>query len=125
MIRLLHLIAVCAFVGAAAYVYKIKYDSTVQAERVAKIRAEIRRERDTTASLRGEWGKLDNPARIQTLAQRHLNLKPVDTSQFDSFDKLPERPPQLVPPDASDPIAIVIENADSLLPTSSVAGPQR
>src|SRR5256885_1329957 len=41
MIRLVHVVVLCAFVAAAIYVYKIKFDSTVQAEHVAVIRAEI------------------------------------------------------------------------------------
>ena len=62
---------------AAAYVYEIKFESTLQAERVAKLRGEVRRERDAIAALRAEWATLDNPARVQGLAQRHLQLKPA------------------------------------------------
>ena len=40
---------------AAAYVYEIKFESTLQAERVAKLRGEIRREHDAIAALRAEW----------------------------------------------------------------------
>ena len=39
-------------------------------------------------------GELENPARIQELAQRHLTLKPVEATQFDTLDRLPERPPR-------------------------------
>jgi len=120
MIRLFHVVVVCAFVAAAIYVYKIKFDSTVQAERVAVVRAEIKRERDAIASLRAEWAKLDSPARIQALARRHLALKQLDATQYDALDKLPKRPTPLVPPDSSDPIALIIENADSEVPTGSV-----
>ena len=38
IIRMIHLIVVCLFVAAAIHVYKIKFDSTVQAERLAKLR---------------------------------------------------------------------------------------
>ena len=113
IIRVIHLIVVCLFVAAAIHVYKIKFDSTVQAERLAKARLEIKRERDAIAALRSEWAKLDTPARVQQLTQRHTKLKPADATQFESFDRLPERPPQIVPMDASDPIAVIIENADS------------
>src|ERR1700687_359992 len=90
--RWLHLIGVATLVTAAVDVYKIKFESTVQAERVAKLRAEIGRERDTIAALRAQWAQLDNPGRIQALAQRHLALKPIDLIQIDSLDHLPERP---------------------------------
>ena len=113
ILRLLNFVVIGALILAAAYVYRIKFDSTVQAERLAKIRGEVRHERDAIAALRAEWGVLDNPARIQALAQRFLKLKTVAPTQFDTFDHLPDRPP---PPDMTaaddDPIGGVIENFD-------------
>jgi hypothetical protein len=108
MLRLLHLLVVAALVLAAADVYKIKFDSTLQAEKVAKLRAEVRRERDAIAALRATWSELDNPERLQGLAKRHLPLKPVDITQHDALDHLPERPPQVVPPVETDPIASLL-----------------
>ena len=93
MLRLLHLLVVAALVLAAADVYKIKFDSTLQAERVAKLRGELRRERNAIAILRAEWAKLDTPGRIQGLADRHLALRPIKSTQFDNLDRLPERSP--------------------------------
>jgi len=108
MLRFVHVMVVAALVFAAADVYKIKFDSTLQAERVAKLRAEVRRERDAIAALRATWSELDNPERLQGLARRHLSLKPVDVSQYDALDRLPERPPQVVPPIEIDPLASLI-----------------
>ena len=106
---------------AAAYVYEIKFESTLQAERVAKLRGEIRRERDAIAACAPNGRKLDSPARIQGLAQRHLTLKPVDAAQFDTLDRLPERPPPIVPPGTADPIGAMIETfADTEALTGSV-----
>ena len=110
MMRLLNICVIGALVLAAADVYTIKFDSTRQAQRVAKLRLEIRRERDAVAALRAEWAKLDNPARIQALARRHLQLKPVEPQQIDPLDNLPERPADLVAVDEADPIATVIAN---------------
>jgi len=98
MLRILHIGVLVALVLAAADVYKIKFDSTLQAERVAKLRAEIRRERDAVAALRAEWTALDRPERIQALARRHLPLRPADVTQLDNLDQLPDRPIDLVPP---------------------------
>ena len=123
MLRLLNLVVIAALVVAAAYVYKIKFDSTVQAERVAKVRREIQHEHDVIAALRAQWAKLDNPYRIEVLARRHLTLKPIAATQFEDVGRLPERPPQLVPLDAEDPIASLIENVDEFeVPTGSVSG---
>ena len=118
--RLLNIMVIASLVMAAAYVYDIKFAATVQAERVAKLRAEIRRERDAVAALRAEWAKLDNPARIQGLAKRHLPLRSLDATQIDNFDRLPERPPQIVPPDSPDPIGAMIDTSEDLS-TGSIA----
>jgi cell division protein FtsL len=112
--RLLNILVIAALVTAAAYVYKIKFEATVQAEHLAKLRDEIRRERDAIAALRAEWAKLDNPARVQGIAKRHLALKPADAAQYDKLDGLPERPPQLVTPDIEDPIGAIIEKLDEV-----------
>jgi len=116
--RLLNLIVIGALVFAAAYVYRIKYDSTVQAERLAKIRGEVRRMRDTIAALRAEWSELDNPARIETLAKRHLPLKPISPMQFDSLGQLPERPLQFIKPNETDPIGAIIEHIEESTATT-------
>ena len=109
MLRVVNTLVIAALVIAAAWVYKIKFDSTLQAERVSKLRGEIRRERDAIAILRAEWSQLDRPDRLQPLAQKHLTLRPVDIAQFDPLDKLPERPKQIVPPGTTDPIGAIIE----------------
>ncbi len=117
--RFLHLCALALLIAAAAYVYEIKFESTLRAERVAKMRGDIRRERDAIAALRAEWATLENPARIQGLARRHLHLRPAEASQYDALDRLPERPPQVVKPPPSDAIADVIEDLNPV--TGSVS----
>ncbi|MBV9968592.1 MAG: hypothetical protein JO228_01305, partial [Xanthobacteraceae bacterium] len=98
-----------------------KFESAIQAERVAKLGAEIRRERDRIAALRAEWAQLDNPARIQALAQRHLALKPIDPAQIEPLDHLPERPaPE---PAASELIALGRSSPATESATGSVRGP--
>jgi hypothetical protein len=126
MLRILHLIMVAGLVLAAADVYKIKFDSTLQAERLAKLRGEIRRERDAIAALRAEWSELDNPRRIQAMAQRYLALKPLDVAQYDSLDRLPDKPIDVVPPGSADPIGSILETfADPSSVTGSIPGPAR
>ena len=118
--RFLNLCVLALLFFAAAYVYEIKFESTLRSERVAKMRSDVRRERDAIAALRAEWAQLENPARIQALARRHLKLRPTDPTQFDSLDRLPERPPQIVQPPVEDAIAAMIENPDSDFATGSV-----
>ncbi len=104
--RLLNIMVIGALILAASLVYKIKFNSTLQAERVAKLAGELRRERDAVAALRAEWAKLDSPGRIQGLASRHLALRPILPTQFDSLDRLPDRPPAVQP--SADPIGAML-----------------
>src|SRR5690242_1225942 len=120
LLRLLHIVVLAGLVLAAADVYKIKYESTLEAEKVAKLHTEIRREQDEIAKLRAEWAKLDRPDRIQELAQRHLSLKQTDARQYDRLDRLPERPPDIVPPGTADPIGALVDILDADGPTGSV-----
>jgi hypothetical protein len=117
--RIVHFCALVLLVMAAAYVYEIKFESTLRAERVAKMRIDVRRERDAIAALRAEWATLDNPARIQSLSRRHLQLRPVEATQFDQLQGLPEKPPRVVQPQAADAIASIIDNPETT-PTGTV-----
>jgi hypothetical protein len=121
--RLLNLLVIAALILAASFVYKIKFDSTLQAERVGKIAAELRRERNAIASLRAEWGKLDAPDRIQGLAERHLALKPMAPTQFDSLDRLPDKPLTIIQPPIQDPIGAMI-GSPSADATGSIPKPK-
>jgi hypothetical protein len=120
--RILHLLVIGALIFAAAYVYRIKMESTARTERVLKLHAEIREERDAIAVLRSEWAKLDAPLRLQGLTERHLPLKPINARQYDDLKNLPERPPSLVKPGDPDPIGSMISGIDAAADAASVTG---
>ncbi|MGI8525648.1 MAG: cell division protein FtsL [Pseudolabrys sp.] len=118
--RLLNILVIGALILAASFVYKIKFDSTLQAERLARLRGELRQERDAIAALRAEWARLDNPGRLQALALRYLPLRRIDPHQFDDFARLPERPAAVAAPD---PVGALIESND-VPATGSVEAPR-
>jgi hypothetical protein len=118
--RLLNIMVIGALILAASFVYKIKFDSTLQVERVGNLARELRRERDAIAALSAEWAKLDTPGRIQGLASRHLALRPILPTQFDNLDRLPDRPP--VTPPAGDPIGAMLAPPPDT--TGSLPAPQ-
>jgi hypothetical protein len=120
--RFIHLLVIGALVFAAAYVYRIKMESTSRTERVLRLNAEIREQRDAIAVLRAEWAKLDAPLRLQGLADRHLALKPLVAIQYDSLKNLPERPPNFAKPGTADPIGAMIETIDAAADSASVTG---
>lgn len=107
--RIIHFLVICALVISAAYVYRIKLDSTVRTERVLRLRADIREERNKIAQLRAEWATLSSPARLQGLAERHTQLRPVESHQFGSMKNLPSRPPRFIKPGETDPIGAMID----------------
>jgi hypothetical protein len=121
--RIIHLLVIGVLVFAAAYVYRIKMESTSRTERVLRLHAEIREQRDAIAVLRSEWARLDAPLRLQGLAERHLGLKPLVATQYDSLKNLPERPPSFVRKGDPDPIGAMIEAIDSVAVTGSVPAP--
>ena len=55
--RLVNIFVIAALILAASFVYKIKFDSTLQAERVAKLRGELRRESNAIAVPSRRMGK--------------------------------------------------------------------
>jgi hypothetical protein len=122
--RILHLLVIGVLVFAAAYVYRIKMESTDRTERVLRLHAQIREQRDAIAVLRSEWAKLDAPLRLQGLAERHLPLKPITATQYDQLKNLPERPPNFKKSGEFDPIGAMIETIDATAVTGSVAAPE-
>mgnify|MGYP005817722455 CR=1 FL=1 len=120
--RLIHLLVIGALIFAAAYVYRIKMDSTARVERVLQLRAEIREQREAIAVLHAEWAKLDAPLRLQGLVERHLPLKPLNANQYDNLKNLPERPPKFARPDNPDPIGSMIDAIDVAKQDDAVTG---
>jgi cell division protein FtsL len=127
-VRIIHLLVIGALIFAAAYVYRIKMESTARVERVLRLHAEIREQRDAIAVLRAEWARLDAPLRLQGLVERHLQLKPINATQYDSLKNLPDRPPSFVRPGEPDPIGAMISTIDAAAnapeTTGSIAQPE-
>ena len=120
--RILHFLVIGVLVFAAAYVYRIKMESTSRVERVLRLNAEIREQRDAIAVLRSEWSKLDSPLRLQGLVERHLALKPLNANQYDSLKNLPERPPSFAKPGSPDPIGSMIDTIEAVAEAPNVTG---
>jgi hypothetical protein len=123
--RIIHLLVVGMLIFAAAYVYRIKMESTSRVERVQRLNAEIREQRDAIAVLRAEWARLDAPLRLQGLAERHLALKPIVATQYDQLKNLPERPPSFATPGDGDPIGAMINTIEAATDAAGVTGSVR
>jgi cell division protein FtsL len=95
VIKLLHVIAIGALVSSAVYAYSIKYETTLAAEHLQKLKAKTQRERDAIQVLKAEWQFLNRPDRIQSLAERHLDLQPFMVTQVVRPSDIPNRGPKV------------------------------
>ena len=118
--RIIHVLVIGMLVFAAAYVYRIKMESVARTEKVLRLHADIREQRDAIAALRAEWTRLDSPLRLQGLVERHLPLKPITAAQYDSLKNLPARPPNFNRD--PDPIGSMISNLDAKEPDKEPDG---
>ena len=113
-------LAMIAFAG----VYGIIAVRLVMFPIIGDTHGERRATRDAIANLRAEWAKLDAPLRLQGLAERHLNLKPITAQQFDQLKNLPDRPPSFAKPGDPDPIGAMIDTIDPDIVTGSLPAPE-
>ena len=82
MMRLVNIMVIAALIVAASTVYKIKFNSTLQAEKAAKLHSELRRERNAIARLRAEWARTRHAEPYQD-AGRSLSDACADQSDAD------------------------------------------
>lgn len=99
MSRILTLAAIGLAVGTAATLYQVKYEVRQLEQEARELHRGVTRERQSIQVLDAEWAFMNQPSRIQDLAERYLDLKPVKPTQITSIDRLPMRPvaPDIAP----------------------------
>jgi cell division protein FtsL len=91
MIRLgtaLWLIAVCT-VGWG--MFQVKYEVMQLEDQLARVNKQIADGNEAIRVLNAEWSLLTQPARLDQLAKRYLNLQPIGTQQLVRLDQVPLR----------------------------------
>lgn len=93
MIRLMNMNAVFLAVTVAVAFgnYHVKYEAQRKAAALAKIDAQISREDEQLKVLDAEWSHLNEPERLQALAERHLALGRISAEQVVLVSDLPAR----------------------------------
>ena len=92
MMRTLNLLLIALMLIGAAVVYDFKYEAERATAKVAKIARRIDAERDAIATLKAEWSLLNQPRRLQDLAERYhsyLELDPLAPTQIGTIDDIP------------------------------------
>jgi hypothetical protein len=105
--------ALIAFTGLVCLgLYHIAEEARVAQAELVGTRQAIARERDTLTVLGAEWARLTQPARIQALAARHLELADKPEAELSALKELPRKGAPLVPG---------VRNAKAIAPPASPA----
>ena len=92
MIRSVDILMIGLVIILSIALYNVKYRAQEHEAHARALHQEIRNEEDAIRVLRAEWSYLTQPDRIQRLAERHLDLEPLQASQIATFDDLPPPP---------------------------------
>lgn len=98
------LLAACAGTG----LFILKYEVQALEERLAAINHDVLDDLDAIHVLKAEWAYLNQPARLEDLGRRLLEMEPMASDQTTTIDQLPFRkvPGQETPaPEAPKPNA--------------------
>ncbi len=95
MIRVVNIVALAITVMFAFGLYKLKYNTSISEDQLVQLQRDIEQEQRALRVLKAEWSHLNRPERIQALAARHLELKPLDPGQILEFKDIPFSPVDL------------------------------
>lgn len=91
MIRLLNIISFMMTVVLAVVLYNVKYDAQIHIKRIKDLNVELRQEQESIHILRAEWSHLNQPERLQRLAERYTKLESLGANQIVTVNNLPQR----------------------------------
>lgn len=116
-----------AFIAITGFVclglYRIAEEARVAAVDLRETRAAIVQEQDSLAVLGAEWARVTQPARIQALSQKHLDLTDRAAMEFSSLTKLPQKAPPLAPETGFATVKAIAPQAKPVQPQPSVVEP--
>lgn len=69
--------------------YLVKYSVADVQRDVARLQTELADEKESLHLLNAEWAYLNRPDRLRKLADRHLDLEPLDSRQIGEVSVLP------------------------------------
>ncbi|GGD92394.1 hypothetical protein GCM10011390_08870 [Aureimonas endophytica] len=107
MLKTIDAILIAAMITGAAWTFKVKYEAEAIEAQVAALDRKAQLERETIALLDADWSLLNQPDRLQRLADAYksdLGLEPIQPQQIVEAEELPLPPVQAAPePAASSP----------------------
>jgi len=103
--------------------YRIAEEARVAAAGLRETRSAIVSEQDALAVLGAEWARVTQPARIQALSQRHLDLSDRPAMELSSLTQLPRKAPPLAPETGIATVKAIAPAPKPSEPRASVALP--
>jgi hypothetical protein len=81
---------VCGLVaaGIGTGLFQLKYEVMRLEQQYRQICQSIKATEESTHVLKAEWAHLNDPKRLQLLAQKHLDIIPVGAAQLTSLDRV-------------------------------------
>jgi hypothetical protein len=111
--RIFNFVLLALMVVGAAVTYDMKHKAEMAADRVARLQAEIAKEKDAIALLRAEWAMLTQPSRLQSVVDKYADyfkLQPFDPKQLATIDEIPlKQTPITVPAASKDALARIAD----------------
>jgi cell division protein FtsL len=92
MIRITTLLWIALLVVAGGTVMNVSYEVRRVQRHIAEIAKNAQHEQDTIRVLQAEWTTLNDPQRIDDLAQRHLSLQATPIQRFVALEDIPLKP---------------------------------
>ncbi len=83
------LINMVCFAVLAIGVYLVKYSVQDVQRNVAELKRDLAVEKESLHLLNAEWAYLNRPERLRYLADKHLDLVPLDGKKIDGVSVLP------------------------------------
>ena len=85
---------------AGGVLFQTSYDVQDLEEKLAGLNRKIIHEQESIQVLKAEWSYLNDPSKLEQMAQSYLALQPTEPRQYVALDLIPMRPADAVPPSA-------------------------
>ncbi|PWC75152.1 hypothetical protein [Azospirillum sp. TSH64] len=86
--------------AAGGVLFQTSYDVQDLEEKLAGLNRKIILEQESIQVLKAEWSYLNDPTKLEQMAQAYLTLQPTEPRQYMAMDMIPMRPADAVPPPA-------------------------
>ena len=118
--RIFNFVLLALMIVGAAVTYDMKHNAEMAADKVARLQADIAKEKDKLALLRAEWSLLTQPSRLQSVVDKyadHFQLQPFSPKQIATIDEIPlKQVPAPVPTGEHTPVTS-LQNSSAPAPT--------